>query len=448
MIVRPAALLLATTMSSASAFAYGLPPIKVEADNRVPTCTTPGRLMAYLEIRNPQLDRRYRDIALYYMRHGERLGVRWDYAFFQMLLETGSLSYRRGDGRPGDVRPRQNNFGGLGATGDGEPGDSFRSIEQGVAAHLQHILMYAGEYIAAPIADRTRKVQSWRLLVNWQRSIGRPISFHDLAQKWVPTAKPYAFALRSISRRFYRDFCPRPDPQPELAALAREPTPAKVPSGRELARRALERARQDGDAQRSALGAPVPVIVASKPITRGETPARSASIAAADGVNRARQQPKTARRKQGAGPAQGWGGNVQHAALAPTIKPWRTAPSHNKQAAPIRKSPPKPAQNSANATLKKMISGKLVYLHTKVGATIPIKYRADGTMVGRAGSLGFWLGAPRDRGRWWVSRGKLCQQWSVWLKRKSQCLKLRKVGRIIHWSRDDGETGTARLASR
>ncbi len=28
------------------------------------------------------------------MRLGEKLGVRWDFAFYQMILETGALKYR------------------------------------------------------------------------------------------------------------------------------------------------------------------------------------------------------------------------------------------------------------------------------------------------------------------------------------------------------------------
>ena len=39
--------------------------------------------------------------------------MRWDYAFYQMIVETGraQLSARH----PGDVKPAHNNFAGLGA---------------------------------------------------------------------------------------------------------------------------------------------------------------------------------------------------------------------------------------------------------------------------------------------------------------------------------------------
>ena len=78
------------------------------------------------------------------MRHGEALGIRWDIAFFQMIFETGALRFG------GDVRPCQNNFAGLGASGGGAHGESFGDVSTGVKAHLQHLLMYSGEHIDDP----------------------------------------------------------------------------------------------------------------------------------------------------------------------------------------------------------------------------------------------------------------------------------------------------------
>src|SRR5262249_48121017 len=76
--------------------AASLPEIKISASNRVPECVTPGRLLAYLKSRNPELNPRYTGIATEYMRLGEQLGVRWDFAFYQMLLETGQLTFAHG----------------------------------------------------------------------------------------------------------------------------------------------------------------------------------------------------------------------------------------------------------------------------------------------------------------------------------------------------------------
>lgn len=108
-------------MAPAAATAADLPPIKVSASNHVAQCATPGRLMAYLHERNPKLNPRYEPLASLYMRHGEALNIRWDYAFFQMLLETGYLTYG------GDVKADQNNFAGLGATGKGRAAKASRT---------------------------------------------------------------------------------------------------------------------------------------------------------------------------------------------------------------------------------------------------------------------------------------------------------------------------------
>ena len=132
---------LAVVLAWSSAASAEAPGIRASEQNVVPECTTPGRLMAFLKARNDGLDPRFEKIAVEYMRHGEQLGLRWDYTFFQMLLETGNLSFRGDRGRRGDVKPSQNNFAGLGATGNGAAGESFPDVSTGVLAHLQHVLV-------------------------------------------------------------------------------------------------------------------------------------------------------------------------------------------------------------------------------------------------------------------------------------------------------------------
>ncbi len=219
--------------------------------------------MAFLGSRNPRLDPRFDEVATAYMRHGEALSIRWDYAFFQMILETGNLSFQRGNGVPGSVKPSQNNFAGLGATSRKVAGEAFPDIQTGVKAHLQHLLMYAGVYIDNPVAERTRKVQSWGILTKWQRRFRRPITFSDLAAKWAPGSRRYAGHIQSVANRFYSTACRQPDPRPHLVAEARgtniassRRTARPAPSaGDQLARKAIERGRVEGVANRFGLGA-------------------------------------------------------------------------------------------------------------------------------------------------------------------------------------------------
>jgi N-acetylmuramoyl-L-alanine amidase len=73
-----------------------------------------------------------------YRQAGEKWGVCWDIAIFQSCLETGFFWTNT---TPKDVKPSQNNFAGLGATGGGEPGDSFPSPESGIEAQIQDLAL-------------------------------------------------------------------------------------------------------------------------------------------------------------------------------------------------------------------------------------------------------------------------------------------------------------------
>ncbi|MBQ1856530.1 MAG: glucosaminidase domain-containing protein [Anaerovibrio sp.] len=75
-------------------------------------------------------------VAAYYQEAGDE-GIRPDVALCQALKETGFFNYGN------DVKPAQNNFCGLGATGNKEPGYSFYTPRRGVRAHIQHLIAYA-----------------------------------------------------------------------------------------------------------------------------------------------------------------------------------------------------------------------------------------------------------------------------------------------------------------
>jgi hypothetical protein len=188
--------------------------------------------------------------------------VRWDYAFYQMVVETGALRFT------GDVRPDQFNFAGLGATGRGERGESFKDVATGVRAHIEHVLLYAGHPVPHPVAERTRKVRDWGILTSWHQSFKRPISYGDMAAKWAPGARSYPVMLQAIAERFRADACGMRDPRPQLVQEARAliaaetklaaPAAPPLSQGEELAQRAITQGKAEGIDKRSALGA-VPV---------------------------------------------------------------------------------------------------------------------------------------------------------------------------------------------
>lgn len=247
------ALAAAIALISSPSQAASLPEIAASPNNQVPACVTPGRLGAFLKARTPSLHQRYDDIGVYYMRHGEDLKIRWDMAFYQMVVETNTLRYT------GDVKPDQFNFAGLGATGGGVRGESFKNVSDGVRAHLEHVAMYSGQHIENPVAERTRKVQEWQVIVPYQRSLPGPMTFTQLGRKWAPSDRGYSDDIKAIADEFHRSFCNAPDPRPEQVALARGTTTntAKVPPAATPSKSVETAAKTADDSQeaRSALGA-------------------------------------------------------------------------------------------------------------------------------------------------------------------------------------------------
>ena len=80
-----------------------------------------------------------RDFCQIYVDECKIEGVKAEVAFAQAMMETGFLRFG------GDVKKEQYNFAGLGATGGGNPGNSFSSIRIGIRAQVQHLKAYASK---------------------------------------------------------------------------------------------------------------------------------------------------------------------------------------------------------------------------------------------------------------------------------------------------------------
>ncbi|MEL6297147.1 MAG: hypothetical protein AAFQ45_01125 [Pseudomonadota bacterium] len=444
-------------MALPAAAGTSLPAIRMSPSNAIPACVTPERLMAFLRKRNPRLSSRYLDVANEYAIIGRAYGVRWDFAFFQMIVETNSLLYQRvRNGGPSNVRPGQNNFAGLGAIAPGEAGEAFPDVTTGIQAHLEHVLMYSGRPIANPVAERTRKVQQWRVLDEWRDRIKRPVTFHDLGLRWAPLNAGYVETIEAVARRFYSEHCPETDwstviAQPEPAGQrmimasawvsgGEQATPTRVrradrpaavkPPKPRLAKRPRDRVAKDRPRlpldQRREIRRPR-IASLAPPVLPRRAPARPALTRTA--------KPKTlpelqrAQRQRPAKPAR-----TKPPKLRAVVKP---------KARPVRPKTPKP--KSADDKVRELVGNRLVQLRTDMGAVIPVKFRDNGTMSGSAGNLAFFLGAARDRGKWWVKSGMLCKRWKVWLDSKTMCLKLKRRGRTVHWRSRDGRSGTAKI---
>ena len=111
---------------------------------------TPEQMAAFIRRRNPQpkLACSVEEIVRLYYEEAGAEGVRADIALCQALKETGFFAYG------GDVLPAQNNYCGLGATGNKAKGAYFATPQEGVRAHIQHLMAYATtERPHAPLVD-------------------------------------------------------------------------------------------------------------------------------------------------------------------------------------------------------------------------------------------------------------------------------------------------------
>ena len=213
-------ILLISLLLPAQALAASLPPIIASAGNEVPKCIKPDALMAFVQSTNlhrrtpRKIAPRFDNIASLYQRIGQCVsrpphkcvGVRWDYAFFQMLIETNYLTFLRPDGVPAGVPASDNNFAGLGATISGRPGEHFNDVPTGVLAHLQHVLMYSTTSIPHPVAKRTRQVQSD--VQDIMRRLHRPVTFGDLAREWTGIDQSgYARDMKRIAEKYAQAYC-------------------------------------------------------------------------------------------------------------------------------------------------------------------------------------------------------------------------------------------------
>lgn len=124
-------------------------------------------------------------VAELYLRYAPLLGVRGDLAYAQALHETGHFRYG------GLVKPEQNNFAGIGATGPGNPGATFRSPDEGVLAHLQHLFAYASTH---PLPEGMKKVDPRFDRV--QR--GSATYIGDLNGKWAVPGTNYGQSIDRI----------------------------------------------------------------------------------------------------------------------------------------------------------------------------------------------------------------------------------------------------------
>lgn len=149
-----------------------------------PTFLSPEHMNLFVKTVNPNAI----EIGNYYLTFGEYYGIRGDVAFAQALHETDFFRYT------GVVQPNQNNYAGIGATGPSNPGASFKTPEEGVLAHLQHLFAYAS---TEPLPNQYPLVDPRFNLV----TRGSAPTWTSLNGKWAVPGTTYGQSILELYKR-------------------------------------------------------------------------------------------------------------------------------------------------------------------------------------------------------------------------------------------------------
>ena len=128
------------------------------------------------------------DLAELYLSHSKKYKIRGDIAYAQALHETNFFRFT------GDVKPEQNNFAGIGATGGGARGATFPNASTGVLAHIQHLYAYAS---TSPIPAFDQKVDPRFDLV----TRGSATTWQALNGKWAVPGTTYGQLILSLYKK-------------------------------------------------------------------------------------------------------------------------------------------------------------------------------------------------------------------------------------------------------
>lgn len=127
------------------------------------------------------------ELVNYYYEEAKIEGIRADAAFAQALHETGYFRYG------GDVVAPQNNYCGLGATGQDTKGVWFPDAQTGVRAHIQHLLAYSStRRPVMPIVDPRY------VLVKSSDKFGQCTTWNSLDGRWAVPGEGYGQKIQMI----------------------------------------------------------------------------------------------------------------------------------------------------------------------------------------------------------------------------------------------------------
>lgn len=153
---------------------------------------TKKQCVEYINMKNPLplIITSTDDLVNTFYEEGIKEGVRPDVALAQSLHETGNFRYG------GDVLPFQNNYAGIGATGNKAKGASFSTPTLGVRSQIQHLLAYATTRLPVePIVD-----PRYELLAKIPEKYGKISTWQRLGGNWAVPGVGYGETILRIHR--------------------------------------------------------------------------------------------------------------------------------------------------------------------------------------------------------------------------------------------------------
>jgi len=153
---------------------------------------TRKQCVEYINMKNmlPLITTSIDELVNTFYEEGIKEGVRPDVAFAQSLHETGNFRYG------GDVLPFQNNYAGIGATGNKAKGAYFSNHIVGVRSQVQHLLAYATTRLPIePIVD-----PRYELLAKIPEKYGKISTWQGLGGSWAVPGVGYGETILRIHR--------------------------------------------------------------------------------------------------------------------------------------------------------------------------------------------------------------------------------------------------------
>ena len=149
---------------------------------------TKDQLIRFIRRTNPlpRLACSLEELVDLYYEEATAEGIRPDLALGQAVLETGYFRYG------GDVVPEQNNYAGIGTTGNGEPGVWFDSPRIGVRAHIQHLLVYA------TTREPLKPIVDPRYYIAREIHLAQCPTWESLSGKWAVPGVNYGQKILSL----------------------------------------------------------------------------------------------------------------------------------------------------------------------------------------------------------------------------------------------------------